>query len=47
MCYVYFGENTPPWIVGFFHPNGSFVEESRHEEREKAAKRVHYLNGGD
>lgn len=47
MCYVYLGGSTAPWIVGFFNPGGKFIEESKHEEREAAAKRVHYLNGGN
>ena len=35
------------WTVGFYQPDdGTFVPESDHESPEKAAERVHYLNGG-
>lgn len=34
------------WTVGFYNPNGEWTPESDHETPEKAAERVHYLNGG-
>jgi hypothetical protein len=41
------GEYYPGlWTVGFFTPEGRFEPESDHGSAEKAAERVHYLNGG-
>lgn len=41
------GEDLEPiFIVGAFTPNNAFEEDSTHIEREEAAARVHYLNGG-
>lgn len=34
------------YTVGFYDPNGKFQGDSDHNDREEAAKRVHYLNGG-
>lgn len=35
------------WTVGHYDPNtNEFIPESDHNDREEAAKRVHYLNGG-
>jgi len=34
------------WTVGFYDPSGNFCGDSDHNDREKAAARVHYLNGG-
>lgn len=34
------------WTVGFYSPDGKWNPESDHESPEKAAERVHYLNGG-
>lgn len=34
------------YTVGFYKPDGEFVPESDHNSAEKAAERVHYLNGG-
>lgn len=34
------------YVVGFFAPDGEWYPESNHGEREEAARRVHYLNGG-
>ena len=36
----------PCYVVGFFPPNSMFQVDSAHATREKAAARVHYLNGG-
>jgi hypothetical protein len=35
------------YVVGFYDPQGTWVPESDHESREEAAKRVHWLNGGE
>ena len=35
----------PLWTVGCEH-NGEWLPESDHDTAEKAAERVHYLNGG-
>lgn len=35
------------YTVGFYDPNGKWIPESDHNESEEAAKRVHYLNGGN
>jgi hypothetical protein len=35
------------WTVGFYTPEGKWVAESDHSNAEEAAKRVHYLNGGN
>lgn len=49
--YVYIesehNSNGSPWTVGFYSPDGKRHSESDHETQEKAAERVHYLNGGN
>ncbi len=35
------------WTVGFYNSQGDFEEETNYLEQEDAAKRVHYLNGGN
>lgn len=35
------------WTVGFYDPSGTFHPESDHSDWQDAAKRVHYLNGGN
>lgn len=55
MSYVYIQSETPNsdnnyhalYTVGFYRPDGKWEPESDHSEREKAAERVHYLNGKD
>jgi hypothetical protein len=37
----------PLWTVGYYEPKGEWVPESDHESADKAAARVHYLNGGN
>lgn len=45
--YVYIEtERGQLWTVGFYDPQGKWHAESDHETPEKAAERVHYLNGG-
>ncbi len=34
------------YTVGFYDPEGEWQPESDHDNKEDAAKRVHYLNGG-
>jgi hypothetical protein len=34
------------FTVGFYKPDGKFEPESDHDSKQKAAARVHYLNGG-
>lgn len=46
MMYVYVRTGPHLWTVGFYDPKGAFVPESDHDNRESAAARVHYLNGG-
>ena len=44
--YVYIKSEPGLWTVGFYRPDGKWMPESDHESEEKAAERVHYLNGG-
>ena len=47
IMYVYIrAKGEPLFVVGFYDPNGEWQPESDHTNREEAAKRVHYLNGG-
>jgi hypothetical protein len=45
--YVYIQSEPGLWTVGFYDPKGKFQPESDWDNREDAAKRVHYLNGKD
>lgn len=45
--YVYIRSEPGLWTVGFYEPNGRWHSESDHSDREEAAKRVRWLNGGD
>jgi len=40
-------EGNHLWTVGFYTPAGGWESESDHPSKEKAAARVHYLNGGE
>jgi len=44
---MYFYRKSEPnlWTVGFYDPQGEWHPESDHESKEKAAKRVSWLNG--
>jgi len=45
--YVYIrAKGEQLYVVGFYDPEGQWEPESDHAEREEAAKRVHWLNGG-
>jgi len=45
--WVYIESERNLWTVGFYDPKGQFHPESDHESQEEAAKKVHYLNGGN
>ncbi len=45
--YIYREVREGLWQVGYYDPAGNFHTESDHTVREDAAKRVHYLNGGE
>lgn len=44
--YVYIRSEPELWTVGFYDPNGKWNPESDFNSPEKAADRVHWLNGG-
>ena len=44
--YVYIKSEPGLWTVGFYSPDGQWHSDSDHGDREEAARRVHYLNGG-
>ena len=44
--YVYIQSEPELWTVGHYSPAGKWIPESDHATPEKAAERVHYLNGG-
>lgn len=45
--YVYLSFEPRVWTVGFFKPDGTFEPESDYDTASDAAKRVHWLNGGN
>jgi hypothetical protein len=45
--YVYIQTESNLFTVGFYDPSEKWHPESDHETKEEAAKRVHYLNGGN
>ncbi len=45
--YVYIESEKGLWTVGFYTPSGEWISESDHSDRDNAARRIHYLNGGD
>ena len=45
--YVYKKSEPELWTVGYYDPQGKWYPESDQESPDKAAKRVHWLNGGD
>lgn len=47
MAYVYLHTENDRFTVGFHRPDGEFFAESDHQTRDDAARRVHYLNGGN
>ena len=46
MTYVYLRSESNLYTVGFYAPGGEWNSESDHGDKEAAAARVHYLNGG-
>jgi hypothetical protein len=44
--YVYIRSEKNLWTVGFYDPQGKWHSESDYGSRERAADRVHWLNGG-
>lgn len=44
--YVYRQAEPNCYTVGFYDPNGDWQPESDHQDREVAALRCNYLNGG-
>jgi hypothetical protein len=44
--YVYQSFEAGLFTVGFYSPDGKWHPDSDHSNREEAAARVHYLNGG-
>lgn len=44
--YVYIKSEPGLWTVGFYSPGGQWRSDSDHSDKEEAARRVHYLNGG-
>lgn len=44
--YVYIKSEPNLYTVGFYKPDGKFEPESDHDDKEFAAKRVNFLNGG-
>jgi len=45
MMWVYIRSEPGLYTVGFYSPNGEWHPDSDHTDLEKAAARVHYLNG--
>jgi len=45
--YVYLHTESNPdlWTVGFYNPEGKFIPESDHSDKEEAFKRTAYING--
>lgn len=43
--YVYIQTEPQLYTVGFYSPDGHFHSDSDHNDREKAAERVSFLNG--
>lgn len=44
--YVYIQSAPGLYTCGFYSPDGQWHAESDHSDKEDAAKRTHYLNGG-
>jgi len=47
MNYVYIETEKGLWTTGFYDPNGEWHPDGDYNNREEAAARVHYLNGGN
>ena len=46
MNYVYVRSEQGLWTTGFYAPDGTWNADKDFTDREEAAKRVHWLNGG-
>ncbi len=44
--HVYTKTESKLWTVGFYDPTGRFHTDSDHDDKELAAGRVNFLNGG-
>ena len=44
--YVYKKSDELRWAVGYYGPDGKWEPESSYTQKQWAAERVHYLNGG-
>ena len=44
--YVYIQSEPGLWTVGFYNPDDEWIPESDHDNKQEAAERVNYLNGG-
>ena len=44
--YIYLNSEPGLWTVGYYDPQGNFQPEGDYNDKERAAQRVHYLNGG-
>lgn len=47
MNWVYIKSEPGLWTVGFYCPEGKWNTDSDWPSQNEAAKRVHYLNGGE
>lgn len=47
MSWVYVRSEPGVYTVGFYDPNGKWQPEGDYPDRESAAERVAYLNGGN
>ena len=45
--YVYVRAEPGVFTVGHYAPSGEWHPDSDHSDRDEAARRVHYLNGGN
>ena len=46
--YYYINSEPGLWTVGYYRPDDNYwMPESDHDNREEAARRVHWLNGGN
>jgi len=45
--WVYIKSESDLWTVGFYDPEGKWQPDSDHESCQAAARRVHWLNGGE
>jgi hypothetical protein len=45
LMFVYIQSEPGLWTVGFYNPDGSWVAESDHSDKDRAAEHVAWLNG--